>query len=145
MPGSAEHLRTGQQLYAVIEFCSNPKTLWGKMESGQWDWLGIVERKGSRRFVVGRPRVGRVRASAAPTVTDAGADGSHRVTVKSPDTPGEAARVCATAEQAAQEFDDWIHRIEQSTEGSALARVRLFTDGRLQREEFVVRAIPNVI
>src|SRR5215207_8822047 len=26
-----------------------------KLESGHWDWLGVVERRGRRTFVVGRP------------------------------------------------------------------------------------------
>jgi len=40
---SREGLQRGQQLYAVIEFCTDPETLWGKIASGHWDWLSACD------------------------------------------------------------------------------------------------------
>ncbi len=42
-------------LYRNIEFCRNAETLWHKLQSGHWDWLG-VHPKG--QFVLGSPRSG---------------------------------------------------------------------------------------
>jgi hypothetical protein len=39
----------------VIESCTDPQTIFAKIESGHWDWLG-VQQKGTRRtFILGRP------------------------------------------------------------------------------------------
>jgi hypothetical protein len=46
-----------EPVYRNIEFCRDPKTLWGKLKEGRWDWLG-VHRNG--QFVLGSPRRGGV-------------------------------------------------------------------------------------
>jgi hypothetical protein len=38
---SRESLGIGQQVYAVIEFCNTPEALFGKVDSGKYDWLGV--------------------------------------------------------------------------------------------------------
>lgn len=43
-------------LYQNIEFCRSTETLWNKLQSGRWDWLG-VHTKG--QFVLGSPKVRR--------------------------------------------------------------------------------------
>ena len=40
----------GEQLYAVIEYCSNPSTAWAKIESGQYERRGAKD----KRFVFDR-------------------------------------------------------------------------------------------
>jgi hypothetical protein len=43
-------------VYEKIEFCRNAKTLWGKIQSGRWDWLGVHP---NGQFVLGSPRQGK--------------------------------------------------------------------------------------
>jgi hypothetical protein len=45
---------TGGPLYRHIDFCRNAETLWHKLQSGHWDWLG---RKPDGQFVLGSPRL----------------------------------------------------------------------------------------
>ena len=54
-PRSYSAHEVGQQLYAVIEFCSLRETLWAKVDSGHYDWLGVQESRGRRVFILGRP------------------------------------------------------------------------------------------
>ena len=41
-------------LYRNIEFCRNAETLWNKLQSGHWDWLGVHPRG---QFILGSPRL----------------------------------------------------------------------------------------
>src|SRR5215204_4051057 len=43
-------------VYEKIEFCRNAKTLWGKLQSGRWGWLGVHP---NGQFVLGSPRQGK--------------------------------------------------------------------------------------
>jgi hypothetical protein len=45
---------TGGPLYRHIDFCRNAETLWHKLQSDHWDWLG---RKPDGQFVLGSPRL----------------------------------------------------------------------------------------
>ena len=40
-------------VYQHIEFCQDAATLWGKLEEGRWDWLGVHP---DGQFVLGSPR-----------------------------------------------------------------------------------------
>lgn len=53
-PRRHEDTEVGQQLYAAIEYCRKPTTLWSRLATGHYDWLGM-RRDG--RFVLGRPRL----------------------------------------------------------------------------------------
>jgi hypothetical protein len=45
-----------EPLYERIEVCRDAETLWGKLNSGGWDWLGV---KPDGVFVLGGPPVAR--------------------------------------------------------------------------------------
>lgn len=40
-------------VYNKIEYCRSADTLWAKLQSGNWDWLGVHQ---DGQFVLGRPR-----------------------------------------------------------------------------------------
>jgi hypothetical protein len=149
MDRTYEGRHAGQQRYAVIEFCSSPQTLWKKMESGHWDWLGVVESKGSRRFVLGRPPTTKgMTIRAIGTVTYPGEpeyDDTFRVTVQTPADDRIPAKRFGTAEGARAAFHARIKELQAPTGDSGLFRVRLYVDGKLDAEELVVRALPNVL
>jgi hypothetical protein len=41
-----------EPVYQRIDYCSQVKTLWRKLRSGQWDWLGIDK---SDNYILGYP------------------------------------------------------------------------------------------
>jgi hypothetical protein len=142
---SSEHLRPGQQIYAVIEFCNSPETLWRKIQSGKWDWLGVKQTAGRTTFIVGRPRIARMSVQAAGTAIESGADGRYRVEVTIPTFSGVSGRHCLTADGARADYREKLARFRSGGEGSGLFRVRLLVDGIVEEEELVVRAISNVL
>ena len=70
-------------VYEKIEFCRNAKALWGKIQSGRWDWVGVHP---DGKFVVGSPRQSKgVTMRLATTSTTSGAtSGEHGVYVRTP-------------------------------------------------------------
>lgn len=136
----------GQQLYAVIESCTSLDTLWAKIDSGHWDWLGVQERKGKRTFILGRPRVGRSEIMAALSGTHAGAEaGQHGVEVRTPHAHyrGVTALWHTTPEEAEAEYDEQINTLSAAGPGSALYRVTLVVNGQAVRSHVVARILPN--
>lgn len=83
---SYENYKPGQQLYSVIEFCNDAGTLWGKLASHKWDWLGVHK---SGKFVLGRPALtDRLQARAQGQIAKRGdADGSTDTSIGRPLTP----------------------------------------------------------
>ena len=143
---SGENLKPGQQLYGVIEFCNSPETLWAKLQSRHWDWLGVKRTKGRDSYVVGRPRVSRSEAFAAGTAIEGGtADGRHRTQVRVPHFAGVSQRWCLTAEAARLDYADKLEQLRAGGEGSGLFRITLIIDGQTEVEELVVRTRPNVL
>jgi hypothetical protein len=138
---SFEIMRAGQQLYAVIEFCSTPEAAWAKIESGHYDWLGMKGQK----FVFGRPPVNRSTVGV-PAIShgDPGADGAHVVEVR---IPGSAfgQYLHATAEAAWSAYYEAIDRLQAPDGSSGLWRVRLIANGAVESEQLVVRLLPNVL
>lgn len=135
----------GQQLYAVIESCTSPETLWAKIDSGNWDWLGVQEKNGKVTYLLGRPPVARTEAIAAATVSAAGSEsGVHGVEVRTPHRSfrGVSAQWCRSPEQARQAFAETVERLK-SGPGSALYNVRLLVDGQVAEERVVIRTLPN--
>lgn len=145
MPRSRENLRPGQQLYTAVEFCQDPANLWGKIESGHWDWLGVRERDGRKTYVVGSPPIGRSLGLGAITVRDAGANGRHQVVTAKPHFAGRTRHISKAAADAEAEFERTVRDLRERPEGSGLYRVSLYLDGELAREEFDVRAVTNVL
>jgi len=145
---SQEGLSAGQQLYAVIEFCTDPETLWGKIKSGEWDWLGVYESKGRRRFILGRPRLSRIVVKAALTTSEGGVapgDTKHRLEIHYPDFAVPSVSIYRTPEGARDGFAERIATLGERPGSSVLLRAKLFVNGDLEREELVVRPRPNVL
>jgi hypothetical protein len=146
---SAETWRAGQQRYAVVEFCDDPETLWGKLESRRWDWLGVRERPGRKTFVVGRPRQSRgfeIRVTA--TVRNPGEpiyDDTFRVTTQEPADDRVSSTKHGSAKAAWAAFRARVAELQAPTGDSGLCRVRLYIDGSLADEALVVRALPNIL
>jgi hypothetical protein len=137
----------GQQLYAVVEFCSSAETLYGKIESGHWDWLGVAEKGRKKTFILGRPSRARrgfdARGGGGPVA--AGAEsGRHGVEVREPHPTFKAPGTSwwATPEDAEIDYERQIKRLREGP-GSAVYKVGLVLDGVTVRTEIVVRALPN--
>lgn len=142
MPGSREDLRPGQQLYGAIEFVRNPEHLFGKIDSGRYDWLGV---RPDGQFVVGSPPVSRVRATASATVTSPGSSPRNRVDVHVPLSRSPSSHEYASADEARREFTEVVDRLQTTGDGSGLYRVVLYLEGARAQDEFVVRALRNVL
>src|SRR3954454_25400577 len=135
----------GQQVYAVIESCTSPETLWAKVESGHWDWLGVEERQGRATFLLGRPRIARSGLSASGTAIHGSAQtGQHGIEVRqpSPHPLAPSSSWYATEAEAQAAFAGVIRDLETG-EGSGRYKVSLVQHGRITRNEFVVRRLPN--
>jgi hypothetical protein len=52
-----------EPVYEHLSFCDSPDTLWRKLQSGGWDWLGV--KPNERTFVLGAPRRPRSAGMAA--------------------------------------------------------------------------------
>lgn len=144
MDRSYQSFKRGQQLYAVIEFCRDPETLWSKLASGHWDWLGVRQRDGQRHFVLGRPPISRMRVFGAGTVSEVGTTSVHRTTISTPDRPDKPSeRWYRSAADAADGFDTRVRELTGERGSSGLFRVRLYEGATLVREHLVVRAWPN--
>src|SRR5215207_7640703 len=125
-------------LYQYIEFCRNAETLYHKLQSGHWDWLG-VHLKG--QFVLGRPRRARLTSSAVPMVTEGGAkEGQHGIKVYGwsgqPSTKA-GSRWVPSAEEARARFEQEIERLQDPTLHAVLARIVLFQNGQATDERFI--------
>lgn len=142
---SREGLERGQQLYGVIEFCTDPETLWSKIASGHWDWLGVRQRRDGRRlFVLGSPPVSRFKFQGFGRVEEVGTSRDHRTTIEEPDSQGRASeRWYGSSEEAAAGFARVIEELGSGRGSSGLFRVRLFEGEQLLSVELVVRAWPN--
>lgn len=132
-------------LYQYIEFCRNVETLWHKLESGHWDWLG---RKPDGQFVLGRPRrylestVGVLSATA--TEQDA-QESKHGVRVyKWHGQPSERPDSSWYTEptKAKQSFTEMVRSLKEPTQSPILARVVLIEQGQVTDERFIAQTPP---
>ena len=127
-----------EPVYKRIEFCRKPETLYAKIESGLWDWLGVHP---DGKFVLGSParKVSSMRAS--PTVLRSGAkEGEHGVRVYAPLFPGASTTWCRTAEEAREEYE---RELETNRDGPLILKVRLIQDGEVAEEGIVIRRPPT--
>jgi hypothetical protein len=133
----------GGPLYQYIEFCRNAETLWHKLHSGIWDWLG---RKPDGQFVLGRPSRARNGLHIPPigvARTNPGAnEGQHGVKTfiwkgwpQSP--PGSL--WFTSAGEARSEFEKEIKRLGDLELSPILARVILIEDSQVTDERFIAQ------
>jgi hypothetical protein len=126
-------------LYRSIDFCSSPRALFGKLDSGRWDWLGVDTR---RNFVLGSPRIKRSQMHAAPMVRRAGVTSDeHRIVVRFPHPTfkGWSGTEYATADEAREAWPGTLGKLRTSSEGQpAIWKARLFCAAMLEAEEYVV-------
>jgi hypothetical protein len=125
-------------VYEKIEFCRNAEALWGKIESGRWDWLGVHP---DGKFVVGSPRQGKgFTMGAAPTIRKGGAKlGEHGVCVRTPLGPGPSKTWCQTEQQACEEFRTTVDSLRDESKGPGLFKVERVEKGFIADEEWIVR------
>jgi hypothetical protein len=121
--------------YKHIEFCRNAETLWGKIRSGRWDWLGVHP---DGRFVLGSPPTGRIQDGVGLEVVRGDAEeGRYGVVLHTPGGPA-GSTWCESADEARGEFDRCVREVSDR-EDPELVRVRLVLEGKIAREEFLVR------
>lgn len=131
-------------LYQYIEFCRNTQTLWHKLQSGHWDWLG---RKLDGTFVLGRPRVSPESFGiAAITVTaEDGKQGEHGVKLQQwhgQPSDRSSSRWFSDADTARDEFEEDVRRLEDPTQNPILARLVLIQNGSVTDERFIAQVPP---
>jgi hypothetical protein len=131
----------GGPLYRRIEFCRNAKTLWHKLQSGHWDWLG-VHPKG--QFVLGSPRQGGLTDAVTVKLTSEPAEeGQHGVRVHhwsgAPDVKPMSYWL-TDAEEAEAKYEEMIKQLE--AESVVLARIVLIQNGQATDEHFIARTPP---
>lgn len=108
-------------VYEKIEFCRNAERLWGKIQSGRWDWLGVHP---NGQFVLGSPRQGKgFTMMAAPTSRKGEATpGEHGVYVRTPLGPGHSKTWCQTEQQAREEFRTTVESLSDESKGPGLIK-----------------------
>lgn len=131
-------------LHKHIEFCRNAETLWYKLQSGRWDWLG---RKPDGQFVLGSP------ARNAPRVfppamkqADPGADrGQHGIRTDIwlgvPSSP-PGAYWFARAQEARRGFEKKVADLDRPEQAPILAKVVLIENGYPTDERFIAQTPP---
>jgi hypothetical protein len=134
-------------LYRYIEFCRNAETLWRKLESGRWDWLG---RKPDGQFVLGRPRrwqdstVGVL--TGHPSAERGAKAGQHGVRVYAwsgqPKTVPNNEHWFTTPEKARERFEIYVRTFKNPKRGPVLARVVLPEHGQVAEEHFIAQLPP---
>lgn len=145
-PRSYSAHEVGQQLYAVIESCSSLKTLWAKVDSGHYDWLGVQESRGRRVFILGRPRQQRGGVTATGSAVHAeAAPGEHGVEIRTPHATlrGVTSAWFKTGEEARAEYDKRLQELTTEGPGSALYRLTLVVDHLPVQTKVVARVLPN--
>jgi hypothetical protein len=129
-------------VYEKIEFCRNAKTLWGKIQSGRWDWLGVHP---NGQFVLGSPRQGKgFTMMAAPTIGRGDATpGEHGVYVRTPLGLGPSKTWCQTEQHAREEFRTTVDSLRDESKGPGLFKVERVEKGSVVDEEWIVRRPPT--
>lgn len=142
---SYEGMERGQMRYKVLEFCSSEKALWGKVESGQYDWLGVKDERsnGQRTFVVGRPSAGGITESARVDITHDNSTSAHRVETRSPLAGITDTSEYPSANEAQAFFTDLVSQLKRGDRGPGIWKAWLFTDSALTYERVIVFAPPN--
>jgi hypothetical protein len=124
--------------YQYIEFCRNAETLWHKIASGHWDWLGVHP---ERKFVLGRParRAGATLRAASTVGTVGAPEGQHGVFVQAPLDPGPSRTWFKTQQEAKEEYARVVSSFSGDEKGPGLLRVRHVERGQIVEEAFLVR------
>ena len=131
-------------LYQYIEFCRNAETLWHKLQSGHWDWLG---RKPDGQFVLGRPRRGGSLVGALSLKVKRGdvEEGNRGVRWHQWNgvTNVEPSSEWVADEQAAKDrFDQLVEHYENPEQCPVLARVWRVENGLVVDERFIAQTPP---
>jgi hypothetical protein len=132
-------------LYEHIEFCRNAETLWHKLQSGHWDWLG---RKPDGPFVLGRPKRPRSIVSGSATVlrSEKAVEGKHGFKVFGWNGLPKASPSNEWFEDAAKArkaFKEEIARLDRPEQAPILARVVLVENGYPTDERFIAQTPPS--
>jgi hypothetical protein len=133
-----------EPVYQRIDYCSDTRTLWRKLQSGRWDWLGIDK---NDNYILGYPK----RKSG---VTDSlmveqrhGEDvvlGAHTVRIYVDPREERPWRTSILPDEptAIVEFDRFVEEVRASP-NYRLARVQRVEEGRIVQEWFGVAGHPK--
>jgi hypothetical protein len=132
-------------LYQYIEFCRNTETLWHKLQSGHWDWLG---RKPDGQFVLGRPRREPESSVGVLSVmnTEPGAkEGQYGVKLYGWNGQPNLQPSCewfTDTVKAKARFNEQVASLEDPQRSPTLARVILIEEGQVSDERFIAQVPP---
>ena len=131
-------------LYEHIEFCRNAETLWHKLQSGRWDWLGVHPRG---QFVLGTPARNEPQVFA-PGIqsTDPGADSGQNgikfyIWLGYPGSP-PGAYWFASPKEARSGFEKKVADLDRPEQAPILARVIHLENGYPTDEKFIAQIPP---
>jgi hypothetical protein len=124
-------------VYRHIEFCTSPETLWGKLKSGNWDWLGV--KPDDRTLVVGSPRRPAMTGSLSLQVHRG--SGESRYAVRETDPliqPPTVIRYESEAE-AREAYAQRVDAAYSDGDEPQVMKVELLVESEIVDSEFVVR------
>jgi hypothetical protein len=125
-----------EPIYRHIEFCRGAKALWGKIESGRWDWLGVHP---DGQFILGSPPASRLMGSLGLRVDRADAvAGEHGIRVQVPNQPEARIEWFATEDQAKEAFAEHV-ALHNESESPRLVRVQRIERGQLADDDVIVQ------
>ena len=133
-------------LYEYIEYVSNAETLWHKLQSGHWDWIGVNQRG---QFIVGRPSLNlEERMIGTPSVVGVAPGarkGRHGIAISkwtgSPSSPSY--HWFEDEAQARTVYEEQVKRLDTPEQTPILARVTLIVNGFPADERFIVPTPPT--
>jgi hypothetical protein len=131
-------------LYQYIEFCRNAETLWHKLHSGHWDWLG---RKPDGQFVLGSPRRKRKMIGASATAyVGAAEEGKHGIREYGwgglPQKSPTSGSWYESAAQARAAFKELIAHYDRPEQAPILLKLVLIENGHPTDERFIAQTPP---
>jgi hypothetical protein len=121
--------------YTHIEFCRNPKTLWEKVKSGKWEWLGVHK---DGKFVLGSGKRAREGGGSAVLQAEGAEQGVHgwRATATGVGLR-QGGRWYQNEAEARAAFESAMEAYE-GLEGSFLAKAELIINREIVEQRFVV-------
>jgi hypothetical protein len=127
-----------EPVYERLSFCKSADTLWAKLASGGWDWLGV--KSDDRTFVLGAPSrsLGLALMAAGTVIRKDAVAGDFGVRVRVPRFTATSDTWCRTEDEAREEYSRILQTLGEPGK-PALFRVELIVSRQIAEEETLVR------
>jgi hypothetical protein len=127
-----------EPVYERLSFCKSADTLWAKLSSGGWDWLGV--KPDDRTFVLGAPSrpLGQVLMAAGTVIRKNAVVGEFGVRVRVPRFTSTSDIWCSSEDKAREEYSRTLETLGEPGK-PALFRVELVISRLVAEEATLVR------